>query len=104
MKHSRRYDSVIEALHKSRQLCPNCGLRFNDLTGAKYQQHLDWHFRENLKSSDKSRCREWYISLEVTVFSIFHSFIFLLTVSFFSVFSVDWQFLIEVMVLGLARI
>uniref|UniRef100_A0A0N5AWT2 CID domain-containing protein n=1 Tax=Syphacia muris TaxID=451379 RepID=A0A0N5AWT2_9BILA len=59
-----RYDSVIEALHKTRQLCPNCGLRFNDLSGTNYQQHLDWHFRENLKSAEKPHCREWYISFE----------------------------------------
>lgn len=59
-----RYDSVIEGLHKTRQLCPSCGLRFHDLTSSKYQQHLDWHFRENLKSSDKPQCREWYISFE----------------------------------------
>ncbi|VDK75640.1 unnamed protein product [Onchocerca ochengi] len=56
-----RYSSVVESLHQKRRLCPNCGLRFSELKGERYQQHLDWHFRENLRSNESSRCRDWYL-------------------------------------------
>ncbi|VDM97555.1 unnamed protein product [Thelazia callipaeda] len=56
-----RYTSVVESLHQKRRLCPNCGLRFSELKGEKYQQHLDWHFRENLRTNESSRCRDWYL-------------------------------------------
>uniref|UniRef100_A0A183UVF6 CID domain-containing protein n=1 Tax=Toxocara canis TaxID=6265 RepID=A0A183UVF6_TOXCA len=59
-----RYDSVVESLHQTRHMCPNCGLRFNELKGERYKHHLDWHFRENLKSNDGSRCRDWYLPVE----------------------------------------
>lgn len=57
-----RYDSVVESLHQKRHVCPNCGLRFTELKGERYQQHLDWHFRENLRTSEAPRCRKWYLS------------------------------------------
>uniref|UniRef100_A0AAF5PPU5 CID domain-containing protein n=1 Tax=Wuchereria bancrofti TaxID=6293 RepID=A0AAF5PPU5_WUCBA len=59
-----RYTSVVESLHQKRRLCPNCGLRFSELKGERYQQHLDWHFRENLKSNESSRCRDWYLPVD----------------------------------------
>ncbi|EFO22115.1 hypothetical protein LOAG_06367 [Loa loa] len=59
-----RYTSVVESLHQKRRLCPNCGLRFSELKGERYQQHLDWHFRENLKSNESSRCRDWYLPID----------------------------------------
>ncbi|MFH4978327.1 hypothetical protein AB6A40_005036 [Gnathostoma spinigerum] len=59
-----RYDSVVESLHQIRHVCPNCGLRFAELRGEKYQRHLDWHFRENLKSKERPRYRSWYLSLD----------------------------------------
>uniref|UniRef100_A0A915PXY4 CID domain-containing protein n=1 Tax=Setaria digitata TaxID=48799 RepID=A0A915PXY4_9BILA len=59
-----RYASVVESLHQKRRLCPNCGLRFSELKGERYQQHLDWHFRENLRSSESSRCRDWYLPID----------------------------------------
>uniref|UniRef100_A0A915B7G7 CID domain-containing protein n=4 Tax=Parascaris TaxID=6254 RepID=A0A915B7G7_PARUN len=59
-----RYDSVVESLHQTRHLCPNCGLRFTELKGERYERHLDWHFRENLKSTEGSRCRAWYLPVE----------------------------------------
>uniref|UniRef100_A0A914XLI4 CID domain-containing protein n=1 Tax=Plectus sambesii TaxID=2011161 RepID=A0A914XLI4_9BILA len=61
-----RYQSVIDALYQTQQRCPNCGLRFDDLKGEKYQRHLDWHFKENQRAQDSSRgvSRQWYFAVE----------------------------------------
>ena len=60
---------MIDALYQTQQRCPNCGLRFDDLKGEKYQRHLDWHFKENQRAQDSSRgvSRQWYFAVEVGV-------------------------------------
>jgi len=63
-----RYSSVINALqqHSSRQTsCPTCGLRFEALGGEIYQRHLDWHFRENIRTREGSygQSRPWYLPM-----------------------------------------
>ncbi|ETN68373.1 hypothetical protein NECAME_05647 [Necator americanus] len=58
-----RYDSVVDALHEKQQnACPHCGQRM-ELRGERYERHLDWHVKRNLKTFEKaSTCRPWYAS------------------------------------------
>ena len=43
---SRRYPGVIQALYIGIQ-CSSCGIRFTTDCIEKYNEHLDWHFRQN---------------------------------------------------------
>ncbi len=63
----RRYKSVIDSLYPTKQSCPNCGMRFEDIDEQRYRRHLDWHFKENARAKDTSRggSRPWYFAAEV---------------------------------------
>ncbi|EPB77467.1 hypothetical protein ANCCEY_03450 [Ancylostoma ceylanicum] len=58
-----RYDSVVDALHEKQQnACPHCGQRM-ELRGERYERHLDWHVKRNLKTFEKAcTSRPWYAS------------------------------------------
>ncbi|KAK6060267.1 hypothetical protein COOONC_02078 [Cooperia oncophora] len=58
-----RYESVVDALHEKQQnACPHCGQRM-ELRGERYERHLDWHVKRNLKTFEKtSSSRPWYAS------------------------------------------
>ncbi|KJH53064.1 hypothetical protein DICVIV_00749 [Dictyocaulus viviparus] len=58
-----RYDTVVDALHEKQQnACPHCGQRM-ELRGERYERHLDWHVKRNLKTFEKvSTSRPWYAS------------------------------------------
>ncbi|WKX98316.1 hypothetical protein Q1695_013752 [Nippostrongylus brasiliensis] len=58
-----RYESVVDALHERQQnACPHCGQRM-ELRGERYERHLDWHVKRNLKTFEKtSSSRPWYAS------------------------------------------
>lgn len=58
-----RYESVVDALHeRQRNACPHCGQRM-ELRGERYERHLDWHVKRNLKTFEKaSSSRPWYAS------------------------------------------
>ncbi|VDO34369.1 unnamed protein product [Haemonchus placei] len=58
-----RYESVVDALHEKQQnACPHCGQRM-ELKGERYERHLDWHVKRNLKTFEKaSTSRPWYAS------------------------------------------
>ncbi|VDO76434.1 unnamed protein product [Heligmosomoides polygyrus] len=58
-----RYESVVDALHEKQQnACPHCGQRM-ELRGERYERHLDWHVKRNLKTFEKaSTSRPWYAS------------------------------------------
>lgn len=49
--------AILESLYGGKQ-CSNCSLRFSD--SGKYDIHLDWHFRQNLKSEIRLARRKWY--------------------------------------------
>ncbi|PIO74118.1 hypothetical protein TELCIR_03888 [Teladorsagia circumcincta] len=59
----KRYESVVDALHEKQQnACPHCGQRM-ELRGERYERHLDWHVKRNLKTFEKtSSSRPWYAS------------------------------------------
>ncbi|KAJ1349582.1 hypothetical protein KIN20_005173 [Parelaphostrongylus tenuis] len=58
-----RYDTVVDALHEKQQnACPHCGQRM-ELRGERYERHLDWHVKRNLKTFEKTNSsRPWYAS------------------------------------------
>lgn len=56
--------SVLESLYGGKQ-CSNCSLRFDD--NNRYAIHLDWHFRQNLKSDNMFARRKWYYPLNLWV-------------------------------------
>ncbi|VDK45340.1 unnamed protein product [Cylicostephanus goldi] len=58
-----RYDSVVDALHEKQQnACPHCGQRM-ELRGERYERHLDWHVKRNLKTFENTcSSRPWYAS------------------------------------------
>lgn len=58
-----RYDTVVDALHEKQQnACPHCGQRM-ELRGERYERHLDWHVKRNLKTFEKANAsRPWYAS------------------------------------------
>ncbi|VDM56923.1 unnamed protein product [Angiostrongylus costaricensis] len=58
-----RYDTVVDALHEKQQnACPHCGQRM-ELRGERYERHLDWHVKRNLKTFEKTNTsRPWYAS------------------------------------------
>lgn len=58
-----RYESVVDGLHEKQQnACPHCGQRM-ELRGERYERHLDWHVKRNLKTFEKaSTSRPWYAS------------------------------------------
>lgn len=62
-----RYDSVVDALHEKQQnACPHCGQRM-ELRGERYERHLDWHVKRNLKTFEKAcTSRPWYASSKVS--------------------------------------
>lgn len=63
----RKYEGVIQRIYTGNQ-CPTCGLRFLQSAEKKYNNHLDWHFRQKSRESNKnlhSSYRCWYIQLEV---------------------------------------
>lgn len=57
-------DSTLDSLYGGKQ-CSNCSLRFDD--NNKYAFHLDWHFRQNLKSDKMFARRKWYYPLNLWV-------------------------------------
>ncbi|GMS89447.1 hypothetical protein PENTCL1PPCAC_11622 [Pristionchus entomophagus] len=61
-----RYDSVVSALLARRSVCEQCGLRFDSLSGSRYEKHLDWHVRKSLAASKtkETKSRAWYCSVE----------------------------------------
>jgi len=62
---SNDIDSLtLESLYGGKQ-CSNCSLRFDD--SNKYAIHLDWHYRQNLKSDTKFARRKWYYPLNLWV-------------------------------------
>lgn len=56
--------TTLETLYGGKQ-CSNCSLRFDD--NNKYAIHLDWHFRQNLKSDTNFARRKWYYPLNLWV-------------------------------------
>ncbi|OXA40463.1 Polyadenylation and cleavage factor 11 [Folsomia candida] len=65
-----RRQGLINQLWVGKQ-CATCGLRFPPDQNAKYEQHLDWHFRRNARSrkekedtgAKKPQRRAWYYKL-----------------------------------------
>lgn len=57
-------DITLESIYGGKQ-CSNCSLRFDD--NNKYAIHLDWHFRQNLKSDNMFARRKWYYPLNLWV-------------------------------------
>lgn len=57
-------DLTLESLYGGKQ-CSNCSLRFDD--NNKYAIHLDWHFRQNLKSNNMFARKKWYYPLNLWV-------------------------------------
>lgn len=56
------YVSILESLYGGKQ-CSNCSLRFDE--NNKYAIHLDWHFRQNLRSTNVLSRRKWYYPLNL---------------------------------------
>ncbi|GMT19447.1 hypothetical protein PFISCL1PPCAC_10744 [Pristionchus fissidentatus] len=61
-----RYTSVVTALLAKRAVCEHCGLRFDSLSGVRYEKHLDWHVRRNLAAATtkETKSRAWYCSAQ----------------------------------------
>lgn len=57
-------DQTLDSLYGGKQ-CSNCSLRFDD--NNKYAIHLDWHFRQNLKSNNMFARKKWYYPLNLWV-------------------------------------
>lgn len=57
-------DITLNSLYGGKQ-CSNCSLRFDD--NNKYAIHLDWHFRQNLKSDNMFARRKWNYPLNLWV-------------------------------------
>uniref|UniRef100_A0A6G1S9P3 Pre-mRNA cleavage complex 2 protein Pcf11 n=1 Tax=Aceria tosichella TaxID=561515 RepID=A0A6G1S9P3_9ACAR len=57
-------DLTLDSLYGGKQ-CSNCSLRFDD--NNKYAIHLDWHFRQNLKSNNMFARKKWYYPLNLWV-------------------------------------
>lgn len=58
----KRQPSAIDALYTGMQ-CSNCCIRFPGNETTKYNEHLDFHFRENRREKEaKRRCtyQKWY--------------------------------------------
>lgn len=61
-----RYDNVVDSLFRQRSVCSQCGMHFEELRGEKYNRHLDWHVRQNLKKMhNTAQCQPWYPSIKV---------------------------------------
>ncbi|XP_067944816.1 pre-mRNA cleavage complex 2 protein Pcf11-like [Watersipora subatra] len=62
----KRYEGVVQRLYTGNQ-CSMCGLRFLKSAVKKYENHHDWHFRQNTKERNRSMqssSRNWYIQVE----------------------------------------
>lgn len=57
-------DLTLNSLYGGKQ-CSNCSLRFDD--NKKYSSHLDWHYRQNLKSNNMFARKKWYYPLNLWV-------------------------------------
>lgn len=69
-----RYDSVVAALHeKSKDACPECGLRMDK--GESLSKHRDWHIQQKLQRPliGQERNRSWYGSYKVCDYVSFAS-------------------------------
>lgn len=53
----RRYDSVIEQLHRTRVTCQYCGIAFHEIYSEAYQRHADGHLRDTLKVKENKYAR-----------------------------------------------
>lgn len=58
----KRQAGIVHALFSGMQ-CSSCGVRFPPGQTIKYNQHLDWHYRQNRRERDSARrahSRKWY--------------------------------------------
>ncbi len=60
-----RHPRALEPLYASAgKPCPSCGVRFQ--SNEKYQQHLDWHFKQNRRDEKtralRNQSRAWFVS------------------------------------------
>lgn len=58
----KRQEAIVNSLFSGMQ-CGSCGTRFQLEQTAKYNQHLDWHYRQNRRDRDvrnRAPVRKWY--------------------------------------------
>eukprot|EP00127_Corallochytrium_limacisporum_P001331 Clim_evm21s51 gene=Clim_evmTU21s51 len=65
---AQRSDNVIASIYDDLSLqCQTCGLRFGKARKSDFEDHMDWHFRENKKEKERATkvfSRKWYVPEE----------------------------------------